>query len=96
MDVSTGKGKNYQPYYDPNDPSAYDRTAATLLMITKKDTLKRFELFCVQRRAASTSSRPGGEEILQVLVSEWLWTAAITHFRTSVSGRIPRILRVTR
>ena len=65
MDVATGKGKNHQPYYDPSDPSAFDRTAVVLLMIAKKDAPKRFEFFCVEKRSAPTSSCPSGEEILQ-------------------------------
>ena len=66
MDVASGKGKNHQPYYDQNDPSAYDRTAAVLLMIARRDSPKKFEFFCVKTRSAPTSSLPCGEDVLQI------------------------------
>ena len=48
MDVNSGRGKkNFVPFFNPGDPSAYDRTAAVLLMIAKRDVPKRFEFFCV-------------------------------------------------
>ena len=66
MDVASGKGQNHVPFYSPSDPSAYDRTAAVLLMIAKRDSSKRFEFFCVDLRTAPTASQPRGEELLQI------------------------------
>ena len=57
-------------YYDRSDPSAFDRTAVALLVVAKKDAPKRFEFFCVQNRSAPTSSRPSGEEVLQLACSD--------------------------
>ena len=51
--VASGRGQNHVPFYDPSDPSAYDRTAAVLLAIAKRDTPK-------------TVSQPSGGELLQV------------------------------
>ena len=66
MDVASGRGQNHVPFYDPSDPSAYDRTAAVLLAIAKRDTPKRFEFFCVDLRTAPSVSQPSGGELLQV------------------------------
>ena len=95
MDVSSGKGKNYQPYYNPNDPSAYDRTAAFLLMIAKRDSPKKFEFFCVKTRCAPTASRPSGEDVLQIAGMRTVLDYGNHSFSDFRQWRIPGILRAT-
>ena len=66
MDVASGRGQNHVPFFSPSDPSAYDRTAAVLLTVAKRDSPKRFEFFCVDLRTAPTASQPRGGELLQI------------------------------